>query len=441
MSHLRQKMAIANTRKKLKSIQFSTAEAVPKSREAMSNHLNLVAPHQTRQKISPESEMQTEGSLLRSRLSKTILCSTTSVPSLINKVRDTRHDNDNAATNKLSRSGYVFNCTESPENSSLTANSTTINHEYLNHLCETASATKGYDNSNTTTVRDILLQNEFINVKDPEIPNTSNDIFKNIDSNEEQVPEINEYYVPPKLLVRREASSASPPPILEKLIKTENGIKSFVENSKSSESFMDFYENLNSSKSKLNDYSNCFQSLVSPSNRFFYHSDLDLNQLDDRFRRKLSLNSHDEDNQNLHSEWSRKLSSLLPLIDIQNDLENATEGEINYDRFSCDSLSNNLATTSNKDNNNNNEEVGENEKEYGSIDIFGDDLTSSSSNIKELTSQPGLMENADKFKKKFGLLGHRPSTSSSTKLTATSSTSTIVIPQLPRLDTKHRRGI
>lgn len=282
--------------------------------------------------------------------------------------------------------------------------------------------------------------------------------------------EINEYFILPKLLIREDSPSVFEAPLDVDEQKTDVAgapadlLDVATAKQPSAESLIEFYDNLTSSStsslvSKLNDYG-CFPSFHQPSNRF-YHSDLDLNQLNDRFKNKLSISNQDintsDGNLGADSDWSRSNLLLLSAINQTKDEpagENNIIEDVNYDKFLNDLLSNDFGSTipctpvveSEKD------EASGVSKAYAKdneIDLFGSDLDSTLLKKTSARRIPPLKKPSDKLKS-FGsnptLLGHHSlSTHESSNLTATTTTSTttVHIPQLSRLDaipTKYRRG-
>ena len=270
-------------------------------------------------------------------------------------------------------------------------------------------------------------------------------------------------------------NDADPMATLQKQLQ----LNSFPSKDTSEESLLEFYESLTSSStsslasSKLNDYS-CFSNFNADkvsANRHhhFYHSDLDLNQLNDRFQNKLSISQQDINHRNNHKDdvWSESnllLPSLLPSCNDTKDespqLEYNILEDVNYDKFLNDLLNNDF-TIPTRLSGNEYKRSGSNDSDDSGcckgvlnsrpqakdnnelFDLFGNDLESTL--LKKSTSKYRLKP-ADKLKS-FGsnptLLGHQSlSNTNDSNLTTTTSTTTI-IPQLSRLDaipTKYRRG-
>lgn len=295
---------------------------------------------------------------------------------------------------------------------------------------------------------------------------------------------VDEYFILPKLLIREDPS-----------VVLDNGLGIVKESSKteelldiakqpSAESLIEFYENLTSSStSSLASGKNEFECFhpnpaASASNRF-YHSDLDLNQLNDRFKNTLSIS-----NQNMNTSegnlgggerenessdcWPR--SNLLLLSINQSMKDESTPGsdyniieDVNYDKFLNDLLnnsSNDLPPVHHAQKAANHEGIDECDKKDETvtckskadelIDLFGSTVAKKmpSRRIAPLVKKP-----IDKLKcfSSNPQLGASTShyslkSESSTNLTATATTSSTTvhhIPQLSRLDaipTKYRRG-
>lgn len=271
--------------------------------------------------------------------------------------------------------------------------------------------------------------------------------------------EINEYFILPKLLIREE----SPLGIEEKAEATNFNeqvdlLDVTAAKDPSSESLIEFYDNSSSTSSlisKINDY-RCFTSFHQPSANRFYHSDLDLNQLNDRFKNKLSISNQDintsEGNLESDSDWSRSNLLLLSAINQTNEQPQDVIEDVNYDKFLNDLLSSDYGATipSTTSYENESDEASGVSKKYekSCVDLFEND--SNNTLMKKNTTRRGTSSKkpSDKLKS-FGsnptLLGHRSLSTHDSNLTATATTSstTVHIPQLSRLDaipTKYRRG-
>lgn len=447
--------------------------------------------------------------------------------------------------NKLGRSlsfqsNYILNRTDSNlcvNTSSLAtmeaatiSNSSPIIQEYMEHICEPSSAattaigTKIKDSlpktNYSTSMQDLLLQ-EFLTKSTPNsacshfqlaAPKSSSRDYSSANNNNinsgsalklaadekidmfkgtaiTKVSPGDEYFILPKLLIREDS-----PPILESLVVKDSKVADDlldVASGKqpSAESLIEFYENLTSSStssltSKINDYE-CFHQ--PPTTNRFYHSDLDLNQLNDRFKNNLSISNQNintsEGNLGSDSDWPR--SNLL-LLSINQTMKDEPQSDynlidVNYDKFLNDLLNNDSGVSAvlgsdhvdcdsvNNNNNSNNikkecesNEIVENIKKSafsdGSklvskdnsemIDLFGGDLDNVLT--KKMTSRriTPLKKPIDKLKSFSSnpqLGNHNTlSTHESSNLATTTSTTTVHIPQLSRLDaipTKYRRGM
>ncbi len=248
--------------------------------------------------------------------------------------------------------------------------------------------------------------------------------------------------------------------------KTEELLDIATTKQPSAESLIEFYENLTSSSTSLasakNDF-DCFHHPAPTATNRFYHSDLDLNQLNERFKNTLSISNQNintsEGNLENNSEtndsdcWPR--SNLLLLSINQKDESpqpntidyNSLIDDVNYDKFLNDLLnnsSNDLPPAVPCDDECEKDEV----DAVKAADKEVIDLSSKKSRarrvpvikkpidkLKSFSSNPQLgASNSNQFSLK---------SESSTNLTATTSTTTVHIPQLSRLDaipTKYRRG-
>lgn len=424
------------------------------------------------------------------------------------------------STNKLGRSlsfqsNYVFNRTDSNlcvnngsgVNSLATMEATTISNstpiiqEYVEPMCEPEQRSRAIGTkvksevkkpSYSSSMQDLFLK-EFLTKSATSAASVQNRDYSsaNIDyvsltkkpsrdyafNNKEETEnvkagyvkaspagEINEYFILPKLMVREDSSSVYDAQLGVDEIKSEaSELAGACAKQPSAESLIEFYDNITSSStsslvSKLNDYG-CFPSFHQPSANRFYHSDLDLNQLNDRFKTKLSISNQDINTSEGHfggdSDWSRSNLLLLSAINQTKDepiSDNNVIEDVNYDKFLNDLLSNDYGSgipcppTGDKD------VASGVVKGYGKenelIDLFGNDLDST---IVKKTSNARRMPSLKTEKlKSFGsnptLLGHHSlSTLDGSNLAATTTTSstTVHIPQLSRLDaipTKYRRG-
>lgn len=427
-----------------------------------------------------------------------------------------------SSNNKLGRSlsfqsNYVFNRTDSNlcvnngsgVNSLATMESTTISNstpiiqEYVESICEPervrAIGTKAKDSKKSafsTSMQDLLLK-EFLTKTAPRGATASStastsgrdysnanlgfapfnkrsskdcaftfnnnderDVLKGATTKAGPSGEINEYFILPKLFIREDSPSVLNSPRVGEEVKAED---SDGKQQPSAESLIEFYDNLTSSStsslvSKMNDFG-CFPSFHQPSSNRFYHSDLDLNQLNERFKTKLSISNQDintsEGNLGGDSDWSR--SNLLILSAINQTKDEAPSNsniieDVNYDKFLNDLLSNDYGSTipSGAVENEKDEASGVTkayQKDNELVDFFGNDLDSTLCKKTSARRIP-LKKPSDKFKS-FGsnptLLGHHSLSTLDSNLaaTTTTSTSTVHIPQLSRLDaipTRHRRG-
>lgn len=263
--------------------------------------------------------------------------------------------------------------------------------------------------------------------------------------------------------------------------KTEELLDIAAGKQPSAESLIEFYENLTSSStsslaSAKNDY-DCFHHPAT-SNRF-YHSDLDLNQLNDRFKNTLSISNHNintSEGNVSHSHqandadcWPRSNLLLLSInqtaakdenLQAANSEYNNLIDDVNYDKFLNDLLNNSsndlppaVQLPCGDDDEENDEVQTRDDKtktDSEVIDLFGTSMAKKSTRrvgpvmmkkpidkLKSFSSNPQLGASNSHYSLK---------SESSTNLTATATTSTTTvhhIPQLPRLDaipTKYRRG-
>jgi hypothetical protein len=299
-----------------------------------------------------------------------------------------------------------------------------------------------------------------------------------------------EYFILPKLLIREDSPILEAPLGIVKESITEDLLDVAAEKQPSAESLIEFYENLTSSStsslaSKINEYE-CFHHQPPSGNRF-YHSDLDLNQLNDRFKNSLSIsnlniNTTSEGNlggsSNVDAEWPRSNLLLLSINqtikdDPQPSNYNVIE-DVNYDKFLNDLLNNDISSglpavlkddscsvkkqeecpNNDYDSNNiNNDDdslvkATATGKDNETIDLFTSDLDNVLMKKMSARRIAPLKKPIDKLKSFSSnpQLGnhhhHHHHSHESSNLAAT--TSTVHIPQLSRLDaipTKYRRGI
>jgi hypothetical protein len=421
------------------------------------------------------------------------------------------------------------------------SNSTPIIQEYVEHICEPTTITTKEQIPKTgfsTSMQDLLLQ-EFLtksstssstsNVACSRFPvdatacasNIAESALVNADENIAIAAACSttktitpspkdEYFVLPKLLIRENsppiASSSSQSPSTSLTAAAAGSALSVVKESNSdlldvasgkqasAESLIEFYENLTSSStsslaSKINEFE-CFHQ--PPGNRF-YHSDLDLNQLNDRFRNNLSISNQNintsEGNLGVDLDWTRSNLLLLSINQTMKDDEPHQTNEyniiedVNYDKFLNDLLNNesipqlkssddkivdnddddddddlvsaHVTKSSSNSNNNNNNATDANKagmRDNEMIDLFGNDVDSNVIMMKKMSARRNvtpLKKPLDKLKSfssnpQLGNHNALSSTHESGGNLAATSTTTVHIPQLSRLDaipTKYRRGI
>jgi hypothetical protein len=297
-----------------------------------------------------------------------------------------------------------------------------------------------------------------------------------------------EYFILPKLLIRED----SPPVVLESpslgIVKETNNEELLLDiastaKQPSAESLIEFYENLTSSStsslaSGKNDFE-CFHHPAAAATNRFYHSDLDLNQLNDRFKNTLSIS-----NQNINTSegnlggngsasdadcWPRSNLLLLSINQSMNDENPTTTSDyniiedVNYDKFLNDLLNNSPndlpaiqmpVTTLSQSNDcdeidgceRRDETLTNKSKADELIDIFGSTV------VKKMPSRriaPIVKKPMDKLKSfssnpQLGAsTSHYSLKSESSSSTNLTTTTVHHIPQLSRLDaipTKYRRG-
>lgn len=273
--------------------------------------------------------------------------------------------------------------------------------------------------------------------------------------------EINEYFILPKLFIREDSPSVFDSP----RVGVETKAEAVDSKQPSAESLIEYYDNLTSSStsslvSKMNDFE-CFPSFHQPSTNRFYHSDLDLNQLNERFKTKLSISNQDintsDGNLGADSDWSRSNLLLLSAINQTKDEASSNDNnvieDVNYDKFLNDLLSNDCGSTvppmpageDEKDEASGVSKVYQKENEL--VDFFGNELDNTVCKKTSARRIP-LKKPTDKLKSFASnptLLGHHSLSTLDSNLasTTTTSTTTVHIPQLSRLDaipTRHRRG-
>jgi hypothetical protein len=463
MNQLRLKMELANARKKLKSIKFPSkssrklsadgGEKLSKKIDGLNKELHengvdrpmskvkepfsdKAVQRQMKQEryLSAESKMKIKENLSRNRSFKTILSPASSSLSFFNNDLNPLEFCFSGNENKLGRSlsfqsNYVFNRTDSNlcvnnvnSLATMESNSQPIIQEYPGPICEEHKKPSAY----STSMQDLLLK-EFLTKECAYKKSTPRECAF-VEEKPKPGQEINEYFILPKLLIRED----------EKEGKDDNS---------------EFYDNSSSTSSLYN----CFPSFHQPStstNPRFYHSDLDLNQLNDRFKDKLSISNQDINASDGDSDWSRSNLLLLSAInqtkDEPGDNNNIIE-DVNYDKFLNDLLSTDYGTAAAAMPDEASGVTKPYPKDSELIDLFGNDLDSTL--LKKTTARriPPMKKPVEKLKS-FGsnptLLGHHHHSmgsrdSSNLAATTTTSTSTVHIPQLSRLDaipTKYRRG-
>lgn len=404
MNELRIKMELASTRKKLKSVDFSSKNKIeentmeqlyendPRKHLKEPSDEKTMQRHQTEEKLlSSESKMKIKANLSRNRSFKTILSPSNVVtsPSLSLASRETsRGTKVKESFSMQDFRAYGLLLKESVTSLEATSNATPKAQDYssanIDFNCNVTKSRLGRKTALTKANR----------------------------------VEINEYFILPKLLVRKDSSLVSE--------ATPHGFEDFIsksetagaKNQPSTESLIEYCDHTSSSSTS---------SLVSyqPNNRF-YHSDLDLNQLTARFKNKLSLS-----NQDIKASEGTSGNHDMFLSDANFDkwanVDYATD-EMQLDE--CD-----VREASNVDKGFMNSELG--------------DYFSSSSNItqtKKSSTQriPPLKKKTQKLK----CFGSNPIlTATVSNLAATTTTSTnfldVQIPQISLLEsipTKYRRG-
>lgn len=268
MSELRLKLELANSRKKLKTEQLSKKLLEKPLKEPSSDKI-IQKHHEEQQSLSAESKMKIKANLSRNRSFRTLLNPSNVVvsPSL------TSFETSRGTRVKESFSIQDFGAYG------------LLLEEFVGSTESTINATpKNHDDSN-------------LNV-DFNASMAKTRIGRNTALAKTSTAEINEYFILPKLIVRKDPSLASE--------VTPYGFENFISksgsaNQHSTESLTEYSDFLISSS---------MSSLVSyqRKNRF-YHSDLNLNQLTSRFKTKLSLSNQDiKDNEGTSSNHGMFLS-------------------------------------------------------------------------------------------------------------------------------------
>lgn len=496
MNQLRLEMELASVRKKLKSISFSAnkmkkitmEDGIEKPIDKANDKFIQKQLKQERY-LSVESKMKLKENLSRNRSLKAIaspsnLVSSLSLPFFRTEINHLEHHCFSESTGnvisscnsskKLGRSSsfqsnYAYNC-----DSNSYVNNAPIIQKYDRPLYkqeqtrETKVEESGFasdalkdfltnsPSTETASVESRVFSRAKMDFSSP-VTDKSRDCQHNkiVSVKKCTGAEINECMILPKLLVRDDAPlvfETTPFGFEEVRSKSSdfNG-ETCSYKKPSAESLIEYYDNLTSSSSsslvsKLNDYG-CFHQ---PTGRF-YHSDLDLNQLNYRFKTKLSLSNQDINTSegNLVADSGQSRSSYLLLSAIKHTKETTSCGSdtntnfinMNYDKFLNDLLDGTLKGENNKD------EVSLFRKEYTGkesepIDLFNSDANSThvyKSNVRQI---PTLKKSTKKLKS-FGSNPILTATASNLTATATTSTNTVHIPQISRLDaipTKYRRG-
>lgn len=345
MNQLKIKMELANARKKLKSLKLSSktkkiTESVNRQdfeekvfeKSKIEKPSTILETKMPSRSLSAESKTRIKENLSRNRSFKTILNTSSfdsTAPSLFNNV------NTFEVCNKLGRSfsfqsNYVFGRNEESQ-SQMAALDTASFSPSPTVISETSEVN---DEKCSTSMQDLLLKEFFSPDRDFGGSKCALNELSCTSGNE-----INEYFILPKFLVRKNSTVMDPKPEASvKLLDVQESIEQ-----PPAESLVDFCNDLTSSStslvSKINEYS-YFPALAPASNRF-YHSDLDLNQITERFKNKLSF-SHQEINSN-DTEWSMNTnenSRVHPsaVDDCEEKCLSRNLEEIKYNKFLNDLL-------------------------------------------------------------------------------------------------------
>lgn len=337
-------MELANARKKLKSLKLSNKnkkmnESVKRQEfeEKMLEKLKVEKPStisetgKMSRSLSAESKTRIKENLSRNRSFKTILNTSSfdpTAPTLFNNV------NTFEVCNKLGRSfsfqsNYVFGRNEDSP-SQLAALDTASFSPSPTVISEKSEVS---EEKCSTSMQDLLLKEFFSPDRDFSGSKCALNELACTSGNE-----INEYFILPKFLLRKNSTVIDPKP--ESAVKLSDVQESIEQ--PPSESLIEFCDEATSSStslvSKINEYS-YFPALAPASNRF-YHSDLDLNQITERFKNKLSF-SHQEINLNDDSEWSINENSRVNPSDVDDCEEKSLSRnleEIKYNKFLNDLL-------------------------------------------------------------------------------------------------------
>lgn len=346
MNQLKVKMELANARKKLKSLKLTSKSKKstenikkPESDEKLlkvdkpTTSTATVDTSKFARSLSAESKTRIKENLSRNRSFKTILTSSidATTPSFFNNNVDTYK-----VCNKLGRSfsfqsNYVFSRNEDSPSQLATLDTAS----FANSPTVISETSEVGEEKCSTSMQDLLLKEFF----SPEHDFSGSKCALNTSQLAcTSGSDINEYFILPKFLVRKnsavidQSSNDVEPDSALKLLDVPDSIDKPV----------DFRDDLTSSStsllSKINEYS-YFPALAPASNRF-YHSDLDLNQISERFKNKLSF-SHQEINSD-DSDWTvRDNSRVHPSAEDDCEEKCLTRNleEIKYDKFLNDLLS------------------------------------------------------------------------------------------------------
>lgn len=434
MNQLKLKMELANARKKLKSIKFSKSKKTlsPETTKKQEIDEILTAEKSTSsllkvqdRSLSAESKSKIKENISRNRSFKSILNTSPPSSTFLNNNMNTFE-----VCNKLGRSfsfqsNYVFNRNEKQSQFATLDTTAAISSP-------TVIETESNDAKCSTSMQDLLLKEFLSPERDYESSKCALNEFACSSG------DINEYFILPKLLIRK--NSAEPQPESAQL-DVAGAVELMDVKQPSSESLVEFCDNMTSSStslvSKVNDYS-CFSGFPPTTNRF-YHSDLDLNQVSERFKTKLSISNQDINTSD--TDWPQ--NSNLIFIPSQMSDETSEKSvkttnehidEVNYDKFLNDLLSDtnndpfDLKILEDKPSTS----VIENMRRYDSNNETGNLL--SRNHLRKL---PPLGKKPSDKLKSFGsnpVLRSNSNSCSQDNNHLTNSTTTVHIPQLSRLE-------
>lgn len=457
MNQLKLKMELANARKKLKSIKFTTNKnkkviAPPETSQMNYDHnkksefdgktkTNTEKSTPTLLKVqdrslSAESKSKIKENISRNRSFKSIL----NQPSYTATSSAFLNNNMNTfeVCNKLGRSfsfqsNYVFNRNEKQSQFA------TLDTTAISSSSPTVIETDTNDAKCSTSMQDLLLKEFLSPERDYESSKCALNEFACSSG------EINEYFILPKLLIRKNSAVDDAQPESAAQLDVAGAVDLLDVKQPSSESLVEFCDNITSSStslvSKVNDYS-CFPGFPPSTNRF-YHSDLDLNQVSERFKTKLSISNQDINT--TEADWPQNSNLIFLPSQISSD-ETTTQDEkpiikanehideVNYDKFLNDLL--------NSDTNNDPfdlkilEESKQPSTVIGQIKKFDDSVNLMGRN--QLRKLPPLGKKPTEKLKSFG---SNPALRTSNNINCsqdnnhlTNSTTTVHIPQLSRLE-------